>query len=66
MNMYYNTNFRHGQNALTERENAFLFSGSENKMIQEKEFSCEYICVFDYTWYPFDTQVITALDSIAL
>ena len=61
-----NTNFRHEQNALTERENAFLFSGSENKMIQEKEFSCEYICVFDYTWYPFDTQVITALDSIAL
>ena len=54
-----NRNFRHEQNALTERENAFLFSGSENKMIQEKEFSCEYICVFDYTWYPFDTQVIT-------
>ena len=28
-------------------------------MIQEKEYSCEFICEFDYKWYPFDTQVIS-------
>ena len=43
-----NTNFRYEQNAVTEIENAFLFSGLENKMIQEKEFSCDFICEFDY------------------
>ena len=53
-----NADFRHEQNALTERENAFLFPGLENKMIQEKEYSCDFICEFDYKWYPFDTQVI--------
>ena len=53
-----NRDFRHEQNALTERENAFLFPGLENKMVQEKEYSCDFICEFDYKWYPFDTQVI--------
>ena len=32
--------------------------GLENKMVQEKEYSCDFICEFDYKWYPFDTQVI--------
>ena len=57
-----NVNFRHEPNALTERDNAFLFSGLENQMVQEKEYSCEYICVFDYKMYPFDTQVCRTRD----
>ena len=59
-----NTDFRHEQNALTERENAFLFSGLENKMFQEREITCEFICEFDYRWYPFDTQVGTDNNTI--
>ena len=52
-----NPNVRYERNSLSVRENAFLFPGKENKMIQEKEISCEFICEFDYKWYPFDSQV---------
>ena len=51
-----NSDLRYEPNSLAERENAFLFSGLENKMIQEKEYSCDFLCEFDYKWYPFDSQ----------
>ena len=54
-----NSDLRYEPNSLAERENAFLFSGLENKMVQEKEYSCDFLCEFDYKWYPFDTQVIS-------
>ena len=55
-----NEKFEHSQNDLSEKENAFLFEGADNLMIQEREFSCEFICEFDYKWYPFDSQVRTS------
>lgn len=51
-----NKKFRYEHNGVWERENAFLFSGQENKMTQEKQLTCEFICEFDYKWYPFDSQ----------
>lgn len=30
--------------------------GSENKLIHNWTWTCETICHFEYTWYPFDTQ----------
>ena len=44
------------RNAYTTFYNAYLFSGSENMIFQEWDWTCEYICKFDYFWYPFDTQ----------
>ena len=55
-----NVEFEYSYNDLSEMENAFLFQGSDNLMIQEREFSCEFICEFDYKWYPFDSQVRTS------
>ena len=51
-----NEKFQYIPNGLSEKENAFLFDGEDNMMIQEREFSCEFICEFDYRWYPFDSQ----------
>lgn len=49
-------NFNHEYSPYTEPNNAFLFKGSENKIIQEAEWSCEQLCKFEYNWYPFDAQ----------
>ena len=39
-----------------EANNIPLYSGSENKIIVTQTHYSEFICVFDLTWYPFDTQ----------
>ena len=41
-----------------------LIQGSENYFSQNWSWSCEYICQFHYTWYPFDTQVCHILNHI--
>ena len=48
--------FNFTRNSYTENNNAYLFSGSNNILFQERDLTCEYTCEFDYTWYPFDTQ----------
>ena len=35
---------------------SFSFQGSENKLVQNWTWSCDTMCSFDYSWYPFDTQ----------
>ena len=47
-----NRNFQYKPNDPSEKENAYLFDGNDNMMLQEREFSCEFICEFDYRWYP--------------
>ena len=44
------------RNLYTNFYNAYLFKGSENILSQEWDWTCEFICKFDYFWYPFDTQ----------
>ena len=39
-----------------QTNNIPLYSGSENKILVTKTHYSEFICVFDLTWYPFDTQ----------
>lgn len=51
-----NTKFEYYLNSLKYQENAHLFNGSTNMMYCEKDWTYEYICSFDYRWYPFDTQ----------
>ena len=51
-----NSDFNSTRNSQTEFSNAFLFHGSENLLSQDWDWTCEYICKFNYFWYPFDTQ----------
>ena len=51
-----NLDFNSTRNSLTEFTNALLFHGSENIIHQDWTWTCEYICKFNYFWYPFDTQ----------
>ena len=43
----------------TDMENAFMYSGSENKLRLRKEFTVLWICHYQLTWYPFDSQTCT-------
>ena len=51
-----NDKFNLEKSPLTDLKNGYLFKGSENKISQDWDWTCEYICQFDYYWYPFDTQ----------
>ena len=41
---------------VTAVDNAYVYSGKENKHFLSKEFSTLWMCQFDMKWYPFDTQ----------
>ena len=60
-----NSHFNHTKSPFTQNENAFLFKGSENALHYEKEYTCEFVCVFQYQWYPFDTQDCAMIFSVA-
>ena len=51
-----NSQFNYTLSPLTDGENAYLFNGSSNRIVHEKDWTCDFICSFDYRWYPFDTQ----------
>ena len=40
----------------TDMENSFMYAGAENKHRLKKEFTVLWICNYQLTWYPFDTQ----------
>ena len=40
----------------TDMENSFMYAGTENKHRMKKEFTVLWICNYQLTWYPFDTQ----------
>ena len=41
---------------VTTVDNAYVYSGKENKHFISKEFTTLWLCQFDMKWYPFDTQ----------
>ena len=51
-----NKAFKYLKSPLTDADNSYLFLGSENMLHQEWDWTCEWICLFQYHWYPFDTQ----------
>ena len=59
-----NSHFNFTKSSFTQTENAFLFKGSENMLHYEKEYTCEFICGFQYQWYPFDTQDCAMIFSV--
>ena len=51
-----NQKFDYILNPLTAHENAYLFTGLGNRIYNERDWTVDFICSFDYRWYPFDTQ----------
>ena len=51
-----NENFTHEKSPYTDAQNSILFKGSENMIYQQWDWTCKHICIFNYLWYPFDTQ----------
>ena len=51
-----NENFYYKKNSFSNERNSFIFEGSSNKLSFNATWTCKFICNFDYTWYPFDTQ----------
>ena len=45
--------------AKTDMVNAFMYAGTENKHRLRKEFTILWICHYQLTWYPFDSQTCT-------
>ena len=39
------------------RNNMHIFKGSENALNLTREYYVEWMCDYEYQWYPFDTQV---------
>jgi hypothetical protein len=44
---------------LSDFDNTYIFEGSENALYYERELTVEWMCDFDMSWYPFDTQSCT-------
>ena len=59
-----NSNFFHEKSPLTSLDNAYFFKGSENMILQERFWTCEYTCQFEYYWYPFDTQNCFIINNV--
>ena len=38
------------------KRNSFIFEGSRNILSLNTTWTCKFLCNFDYTCYPFDTQ----------
>ena len=51
-----NVDYNHTLSDVTNHLNTFLFKGEENLLNFESVWTCEFVCQFDYKWYPFDTQ----------
>jgi hypothetical protein len=54
---------------LGDFDNTYIFEGSDNALYYEREIAVEWMCNFEMSWYPFDTQsctmqFITLEDSI--
>ena len=49
-----NDEFKHVNSDKTLWKNAYLFEGSENALIQERQMVVDWICDFNMKWYPFE------------
>ena len=42
----------------------FSYAGRENPVVKESTYYLEFICYYDLTWFPFDTQYCTVNMSL--
>ena len=56
--------FQFEHSHLTDLHNAYWFKGSESILLQSSDWICEYICQFEYNWYPFDTQNCFLINNV--
>ena len=40
-----------------EARNIYIYTGEENPLHVSRVYSTKWLCNYDMTWYPFDTQV---------
>ena len=52
-----NSEFVFERSKRTENRNARIFEGGRNIINYQREFAVEWMCDFDLTWYPFDSQL---------
>ena len=46
--------FKHS--GIETQDNINIFEGNENDLVSERIYDMSWICEYDMTWYPFDTQ----------
>ena len=49
------------KSGLHEAQNIFIYKGEENPLHVSRVYSTKWLCNYDMTWYPFDTQVGSVL-----
>ena len=62
--VFLNPHFEFERSPITENENAYLFQGSKNMLHFENHYTCEFVCSFNFRWFPFDTQDCSMLFSV--
>ena len=45
------------RSGLDEERNIYIYKGEENPLHVSRVYSTKWLCNYDMTWYPFDTQV---------
>ena len=45
------------RSGLGEEKNIYIYTGEENPLHVSRVYSTKWLCNYDMTWYPFDTQV---------
>ena len=46
---------------MTSTDNIYMFKGSGNHLQSSRVYNVEWICVYQLTWYPFDTQTCSMI-----
>ena len=49
------------RSGLDEERNIYIYTGEENPLHVSRVYSTKWLCNYDMTWYPFDTQVGSVL-----
>ena len=54
------------RSGLCVEKNIYIYKGEENPLHINRVYSTKWLCSYDMTWYPFDTQVGSVCCSIML
>ena len=52
-------NFTYEKAPMSEKNNIYIFKGSENSMFMSRSYDTSFLCEYNMAFYPFDTQICT-------